>query len=127
MKTHGKRGRPFGRGNPGGPGRPKGSLSKATLAGRELLELLERGDGNGLPSAYERWKRLLTDRDPAVRLKAEVFVFSALHGAPRPAPDSLATEQDIRIELTRGPWSGVAAVRALPAASELDPAETAGE
>jgi hypothetical protein len=111
----------FEPGNPGGPGRPKGSLSKANLTGREMLNLLEGGDGNGLPSAFERWKRLLTDRNPAVRLKAEVFVFSALHGAPRPAPDLLATEHDIRIELTRGPWSGVAAVRALPpGAAEAD-------
>jgi hypothetical protein len=123
MKTRGRRGRPFARGNPGGPGRPKGSPNKATLAGRELLELLERGDGDGLPPSYERWKRLLTDRDPSVRLKAEVFVFSALHGTPRPAMDLPYAEQQIEIVLKREPWSDFSAVRELPS----DSAEAEGE
>jgi hypothetical protein len=109
----------FAKGNPGGPGRPKGSLSKATLAGRELLELLERGDGD-LPSACERWKRLLTDRNPAVRLRAEVFVFSALHGAPRPAEEIPRSDEKIRIVLTRQPWSEVSVVPELPTSSETD-------
>jgi hypothetical protein len=118
MKTVRKGNGLFAKGNPGGPGRPKGSLSKVTLAGREMLELLERGEGD-LPPAQERWKRLLTDGNPAVRLKAEMFVFCALHGTPRQAPELPSPEQDITIVVRRErePWSGVSVVRELPGAT----------
>lgn len=71
----------FVKGNPGGPGRPPGSQNLRTLAGRELLKALEAGDPRaGLPAAFDRMTRLLTDPDPRVRLGTERLVMSLLHG-----------------------------------------------
>lgn len=74
----------FAQGTAPGPGRPKGALARSTLVGRQLMEALERGDDEaGLPSALERWSRLLGDPDPAIRLQAERFVFQSLYGRPK--------------------------------------------
>lgn len=65
------------------PGSRRGRPGKRTLAGLALMKALEDGDET-LPPAWERWKALLTDPDPGVRLRAEIFVFAVLYGtAPR--------------------------------------------
>ncbi len=86
----------FKRGNRFGRGRPKGSPNRATVIGRSMLELLERGDDR-LPPADERWRALLTDRDPAVRLSAEKFLFVALPGLPHRMREVLPDTLPIRI------------------------------
>lgn len=53
-------------------------------AGREMVRLLESGDGKDLPPASERWRRLLKDKNPAIRLAAEKFLFEVLHGKSKP-------------------------------------------
>lgn len=63
------------------PGSRRGRRNRRTLSGLELLEQLERG-GEDLPSAEERLRLLLTDPDPHVRLRIEVWLFTMLHGLP---------------------------------------------
>lgn len=53
-----------------------------------LLSWLRRG-ASDLPSERERWRRLLTDPSPHIRLQAETFLFSALH--PTQAPASVSS------------------------------------
>jgi hypothetical protein len=48
-----------------------------------MLRVLEAGDDE-LPASSERWKALLTDRSPVIRLAAEKFLFEALHGKSKP-------------------------------------------
>lgn len=84
-KTAGDRGPDgkFRRGNRASPGRPPGSPNRRTLAGRSLLRALEAGDeGAGLPTGFDRMKRLLNDPDARVRLGAERLVLLLLHGRP---------------------------------------------
>ena len=72
------------------PGSRRGRRNRRTLSGLELLEQLERG-GDGLPSAEDRLRLLLTDPDPHVRLRIEVWLFTMLHGLPA----RRATEADL--------------------------------
>lgn len=72
------------------PGSRRGRRNRRTLAGLELLERLEQG-GPDLPSAEERLRLLLTDPDPHVRLRIEVWLFTMLHGLP----PRRATEADL--------------------------------
>ncbi|MHB1045796.1 MAG: hypothetical protein ACYC4P_07250 [Thermoanaerobaculia bacterium] len=89
----------FVKGNPGGPGRPPGSPNRRTLAGRELLKALEAGDPDAkLPSAFTRMAKLLTDKDPRVRLGAERLVLSLLHGRAIAEP---VDGGDVGLALTR--------------------------
>lgn len=69
--------------NRASPGRPPGSPNRRTLAGCSLLRALEAGDeGAGLPTGFDRMKRLLNDPDARVRLGAERLVLLLLHGRP---------------------------------------------
>lgn len=63
------------------PGSRRGRRNRRTLSGLELLSRLEQG-GPDLPSAEERLRLLLTDPDPHVRLRLEVWLFTMLHGLP---------------------------------------------
>lgn len=72
----------FAKGTRPGPGRPRGRRSLSTLLGKELMRALGEGSAD-LPAACERWKALLCDPDPRVRLEAERFVYRAAHGLPR--------------------------------------------
>jgi hypothetical protein len=63
-------------------GSRRGKPNRSTVAGREAMRLLLGGGGN-LPSASERWKRLLLDPSADIRLKAEVFVWAVVYGRPR--------------------------------------------
>ena len=49
-----------------------------------LISWLRLG-ASDLPSERERWRRLLTDPSPHIRLQAETFLFSALHPTEAPA------------------------------------------
>ena len=75
-------------GNPGGPGRTRGSKNRRQLVGAALLTLLHTGDDR-LPGAEQRWRRLLVERDARVRLDAEKFLWECAYGkAPqRPSVD----------------------------------------
>ena len=53
-----------------------------------LLSWLSLG-ASDLPSERERWRRILTDPSPHIRLQAETFLFLALH--PTGAPASVTT------------------------------------
>ena len=75
------------------PGSRRGRPGKRTLAGLALMKALEEGDET-LPSALDRWKALLTDPDPGVRLRAEVFVFAVLYGTA-PRRPSLSNEPEV--------------------------------
>lgn len=115
----------FARGNPGGPGRPPGSPNRATLAGRKLLEALEAGDEDaGLPSGFERMKKLLLDEDARVRLGAERLVLGLLHGRPLNGADddgdgtTRLDPADLALRLGN---FVAAAVAASPEALEGDP------
>ena len=81
------------------PGSRRGRRNRRTLSGLELLEQLERG-GEGLPSAEERLRLLLTDPDPHVRLRIEVWLFTMLHGLP----PRRATEADL---IASPEWQGL--------------------
>ena len=72
----------FQKGNRFGRGRPKGSPNRTTVIGRSMLEFLERGDDR-LPPAIDRWRSLLTDRDAAVRLAAELPIRGSTGYPPR--------------------------------------------
>lgn len=80
-----ERGR-FAKGTPAGPGRPAGRPNLSTLLGKEMMKALGEGFED-LPTAHARWKRLLSDPDPRVRLEAERFVYRAAHGLPRDGDD----------------------------------------
>jgi hypothetical protein len=86
------RGRPFQKGHKLAKGRVRGSKNRRTLAGEALMRTLEEGDGATLEPAAERWKRLLAEEDPAIRLAAERFVYQAVYGLPRARTD-LSVEQ----------------------------------
>jgi hypothetical protein len=72
-----------------------------TLSGREMQRCLEAGDGLNLPSATERWRRLLKERSPAVRLAAEKFLFEALHGKSKPWEEPPAGPIRITVDVCR--------------------------
>lgn len=76
---------PGGRFRPGNraavPGSRRGRRNRRTLSGLALLEELEKG-GDGLSPAEDRLRLLLTDPDPGIRLRAEVWLFTMLHGLP---------------------------------------------
>lgn len=86
-----------------------------------MLEQLEAGDDD-LPPAHDRWKALLKDRNSAVRLAAEKFLYIALHGIPRAQPahgPELGTAERILMEIARRherEKQGTAAEAAFPSA-----------
>lgn len=71
------------------------------LAGREMLRRLEVGEGGQLPAAEERWRRLLVDRNPAIRLAAEKFLFEALHGKSKPWEEPPAGPIKITVDVSK--------------------------
>lgn len=73
------------------------------LAGREILRLLESGDGNDLPPAAERWRRLLKEKNPAIRLAAEKFLFEALHGKSKPWEEPPTGPITITVDVSKEP------------------------
>lgn len=78
------------------PGSRRGRRNRRTLSGLALLEELERG-GDGLPPAEDRLRLLLTDPDPGIRLRVELWLFTMLHGVPprRPLdPPSLVDSEE---------------------------------
>jgi hypothetical protein len=84
LSDGGKRARGrFGVGNKAGRGREKGSRNLRTLVGAELVERLLRG-GDGLPDVEARWRRLLREKSPRVRLEAERHLLGLAYGPPRP-------------------------------------------
>lgn len=89
------RGRPFA---PGNPGRPKGAIDRRTVVGLELFAALHAGDDKaGLAHAFDRWRRLLNDKDPAIRIRAEELVAAYAYGRP-PARVTVAEEQKVVVE-----------------------------
>ena len=72
----------FAKGTAPGPGRPAGRPNLSTLLGKEMMKALGESFED-LPTTRERWKRLLSNPDPRVRLEAERFVYRAAHGLPR--------------------------------------------
>lgn len=67
-----------------------------------MLCVLEAGD-DGLPSSSKRWKKLLTDRSPTIRLAAEKFLFEALHGKSRPWEEPPAGPIKITVDVSKEP------------------------
>lgn len=83
-------------------GSRKGSPNRATLAGRELLAHLERGDASLLlPPCIERLAALLTDPDPAIRLGFEKFLYEALYVR---ATQALDVKSDAVIKIVNTAW-----------------------
>ena len=70
------------KGKPKTGGRKRGVQNRATVAGKAMMALLLEGDEK-LPEARERWAALLSDPDANIRLRSEMFVYSAVHGRPR--------------------------------------------
>lgn len=81
------------------PGAKKRGVEK--LAGREMLRLLESGDGDDLRPASERWRRLLKEKNPAIRLAAEKFLFEALHGKSKPWEEPPAGPITITVDVSK--------------------------
>ena len=73
------------------------------LAGRAILRLLESGDGAGLPPAVERWRKLLKEKNPVVRLAAEKFLFEALHGKAKPWEEPPTGPITITVDVSKEP------------------------
>lgn len=65
-----------------------------------LLSWLRRG-ASDLPSERERWRRLLTDPSPRIRLQAEAFLFPVLHQTQAPA--SVSTRSRSFVDLPPPP------------------------
>jgi hypothetical protein len=65
-----------------------------------MLRALEQGDGT-LPNAEVRWRRLLLDGDPAVRLSAEKFIYEQAHGRARPWEEPPAGPVSIVVDISR--------------------------
>jgi hypothetical protein len=85
----------------GNPGKAKGTRNVKTIIGAELFAALHEG-GDGLPSAWERWKRLLDDPDAHVRLKAEEIVAERCFGRTR---QELEGGGDLTIKIVNTSWS----------------------
>ena len=112
------------------PGSRRGRRNRRTLSGLALLEALERG-GDGLPAAEQRLRALLTDPDPGVRLRVELWLFTMLHGLPpRRAlePPSLVDSEEWRVlrdrivdALEPFPEAGAAVARAVAPARLHEP------
>lgn len=84
-------------------GTRKGSPNRSTLAGKELLAYLERGDAAlGLLPVAERWVALLKDPDPAIRAGCEKFLHEALHGRSRQEIDG---GSDTTIRIVNASWN----------------------
>lgn len=69
-----------------------------------MLEALERG-GESLPSASERWRRLLTDPDAGVRLTAERFIYEAVHGRAKQWAEPERGPISIVVDVSRGEYA----------------------
>lgn len=82
------------------PGSRRGRRNRRTLAGLELLEQLERG-GEGLPPVEERLRLLLTDPDPQVRLRVEIWLFTMLYGLPPRRAEADLDPPIVRVTLKR--------------------------
>ena len=79
------------KGKPKTGGRKRGVPNRATVAGKAMMALLLEGDEK-LPEARERWAALLSDPDANIRIRAEMFVYSAVHGRPRQDDEPIRTE-----------------------------------
>lgn len=65
-----------------------------------MLEALEKG-GGPLPPASMRWRRLLLDPDPSVRLQAEKFCFEGLYGRATPTDKPPTLPMSITVDISR--------------------------
>ncbi len=96
-------------------GRKPGVPNRSTLLGKELIEALMLG-GEGLPSARERWKKILEDESPDVRLRAEMFLHRARFGMPSGGEESSVVPLSVVVTYVNGwrpgPRSGAAQAEA---------------
>jgi hypothetical protein len=75
-------------------GSRKGSPNLKTVIGHELFAALHEGrPEDGLPPAWERWTRLLTDPSAEVRLRAEALVAERCFGRTRQELDIAGTQE----------------------------------
>jgi hypothetical protein len=84
-----------------------------------MLRRLEAGEGGHLPPAEERWRRLLVDRNSAIRLAAEKFLFEALHGKSKPWEEPPTGPIKITVDVSKDHGD--------PAAYKVEVGKDAGE
>jgi hypothetical protein len=82
-------------------------LNLKTCIGRELFAALHSGrPEDGLPGAWERWSRLLNDKSPVVRLKAEELVAERVYGRTRQMEDGAGEKTIVEVRYVPN-WRGL--------------------